>query len=170
MGDNMGIETISLIAAVGTTAFSAINTMTQAKQQAKATVQEANLNMKNKARETALKAASVKTSFLNSGLTLDGTPASSIDDVFNVGLADIDLLRTNANRASKNIMSSARMSVLSDVMKTASQAAGSYASSSSSIRDIGTPDQSWDFGDNFSAGARSDYAYAQKGGYGPYRF
>lgn len=38
------------------------------------------------------------------------------------------------------------------------------------FRTFGSPDQNWDFGDNFSMGARADKAYAAKGGFGPYRF
>lgn len=37
-------------------------------------------------------------------------------------------------------------------------------------RTFGTPNQTWDFGDIFSAGARSDRDYAAAGGFGPYRF
>jgi Chaperone of endosialidase len=37
-------------------------------------------------------------------------------------------------------------------------------------RTFGTPDQSWDWMDNFSMGAVKDKGYAAAGGFGPYRF
>lgn len=54
-------------------------------------------------------------------------------------------------------------------LKTAGNVAG-MMSDSGGVRTLGTPDQKWDMGDYFSAGARKDRAYADKGGQGPYRF
>lgn len=72
---------------------------------------------------------------------------------------------------------------LNAFIKTANEAAaafggGSGGSGGSMIQTgiqnyaprVNNVNQTWDFSDNFSMSARSDYSYAQQGGYGPYRF
>lgn len=119
----MGIET-AIILAVASTALGAMNTMKQASQQAKAVVKTANINAMNKAKQTALKAGAQQTSFLNSGLTLEGTPMGAISETFKTGLEDIELIRSNANTESKNIMSNARMQVFQSILSTGASVAG----------------------------------------------
>ena len=128
----MGIETAIIMAAVST-AIGAVSTMSSAKKQAKSVVQQANIAADNTAKKTALRAASAKTSFLNSGLTLEGTPMTSINEMYTTGLADIAQIRSNADTQSKNIMSQARMSVFKDIASSAAgQAAGSYMTGANS--------------------------------------
>lgn len=67
-----------------------------------------NIEAKNKAKQVQARASKVKVSFLNSGLTLAGTPISAIESIFDVGLEDINLISKNANTQSKNIISKAR--------------------------------------------------------------
>lgn len=136
----MGIETAIIVSAVST-AIGAVSTMSSAKKQAKAVVQQANIAADNTAKKTALRAASAKTSFLNSGLTLEGTPMTSINEMYTTGLADIAQIRSNADTQSKNIMSQARMSVFKDIASSAAgQAAGGF------MQDVGSS-----FGDALSA-------------------
>lgn len=108
----MGIETALII---GATLLQAKGQMDAAKDQAKATVREANLVSENKAKETVLKAARLQSSFLSSGLTLEGTPMSVIDDTFNVGIADLNQIKDNANIQSKNLISQGRTQALSTI-------------------------------------------------------
>lgn len=104
---------------IAATALSAVSTMTQARSEAKAKTQEAEIAAKNTAKEVAVKAGALQSSFLSSGLSLEGTPGSAISNVFKTGLEDIDLIRSNANTQSKNIMSAASNKVMGDIMGTA---------------------------------------------------
>lgn len=107
----MGIDPIS-IALIGMSVASAANTMKNAKSQTKAISRNAELEAKNKATQTAAKAAYQKTSFLSSGFTLEGTPMAVLDSTFTTGKQDINQIIGNANMQSKNIMSQARSSAL----------------------------------------------------------
>jgi acyl CoA:acetate/3-ketoacid CoA transferase alpha subunit len=114
VGNNMGVDVAaiaSLVSAVSQTAssFSGIN---NAKREASAKVAEGNIAAENKAREVLLKAAQARSSFLTSGLTLEGTPLAAIDDIFTVGLADINQIRSNTNVAASGIVSNARTKAL----------------------------------------------------------
>jgi len=105
-------STMLAIAGIGLATVSAISGMSAADKAAKATIREGNLVAANKAKETKLKAARLQTSFLNSGLTLEGTPMAAIDDTFNTGLADIEQIGSNYNNQAKKIISNARTSAL----------------------------------------------------------
>jgi hypothetical protein len=106
----MGWETLAFVALEG---LSARETMKSAKKEAKAVVAEGNINMKNKAKEVARKTASLTTSFLSSGLAFEGTPQNVVNSVFDSGIEDLELMATNYNTKSKNIISSARTEALS---------------------------------------------------------
>lgn len=108
---------------IGFTLLSAFSQMQSAKAQAKAITQEGALNAANKARETRIKAARVKSSFLSSGLELEGTPMSAISDTFNVGIADTSQIIKNANFQSRNTMSQARSKVIGDMAQSFGMAA-----------------------------------------------
>jgi hypothetical protein len=99
--------------AIGFAALSAVSSISAANSQAKATIAEGNLATQNKAKEVALKAARQKSSFLTSGLTLEGTPMSVIENTFNTGIEDIKALGSNYNSQSKNIMAQGRTKALS---------------------------------------------------------
>lgn len=135
----MGIETIIF---ASLTALSAASKMNDAKDQAKnitrnATAQaqaladQGSLAAKEKAKEIRYKAALQKSSFLTSGLTMEGTPTTVLDETFTTGLEDINNITKgynnnitntvrNANAQAKSTISSARSQVISDI-------AGSFA-------------------------------------------
>lgn len=73
-----------------------------------------------------MRAARLKTSFLNSGLTLEGTPQNVLSDTYNVGLQDIDQIKTNANLRAKNAISSARTKAISALSSAAMSASGGF--------------------------------------------
>lgn len=129
----MGIETALI---VGMNALSAVGSIQQSKAQAKAAVQEGNIAAQNKAKETKLKAASLQTSFLNSGLTLEGTPMSVIEDTFNTGMQDINQIKSNYDNKAKNIISAGRTEALG---KLASGMSGmDFGGMGSSINNLAT--------------------------------
>lgn len=115
---------------------SAASQTSAAKKQANATVAEGEIVAKNKAKEIAKKAAVQKVSFLNSGLTLEGTPMNVIESTFNTGLEDINLITSNYNAKAKSQMSAGRTAALSSLASGFSGASiggdmgGSFASSS----------------------------------------
>lgn len=168
----MGVETALLI---GSTLLQASSQMSAAKRNADAEIDEANLVAKNKSKETRYRAAQQQLSFLNSGLTLEGTPMSAIQSTFSTGLEDIELIQSNASKRAKNIISEGRSQAIGTIVGGFSGMAGSSSSggmfsSFGSTGQINNVNQSWDWTDNFSSGAKTDLAYSQKGGFGPYRY
>lgn len=148
----MGIETVLFAAFTG---LKALSTMSAAKDQAKqvkrnaeaqalALRTEGELASKEKAKQIRYNAARQTSSFLSSGLTLEGTPQDVLGETYTTGLEDISNISkgyntkisntiSSANAQSKSIMSSARSQVISDI-------AGSFAGSS--------------FGSNFAKGVQ----------------
>lgn len=105
----MGIETL-LIA--GLSAVSALSSMSSARKQAKAIAQEGEIESKNLAKKVRYAAAEQSVNFLNSGITLNGdandTPMAVINETYNTGLEDLNLLRSNYNAKSKAAISEGR--------------------------------------------------------------
>lgn len=120
----MGIETIAMI---GFSLLQAGAANKQAKREAKAIVESQNIQNKNKALEISRKAANAKVSFLNSGVTLEGTPSLAISSIFNTGIEDINLASRNAETRAKNVISNARNESLANIGKTV---IGGFAGSS----------------------------------------
>ena len=102
----------STLAIIGLTAFQAVSQIKQSEREAEATVKAGDLQAEAKGKETRLRAARAKSSFLTSGLTLEGTPMAAIGDIFKTGLEDIDQISTNTNTRAKNIISSGRTQAL----------------------------------------------------------
>lgn len=117
----MGIETIALI---GLATASVVSGMSNARDEAKSVIEQGNIDAKSSGKRTVLKAAQQRSSFLNSGLLLEGTPLAAIDDTFNIGIQDIDQISSNANKKSKNIISSARTQALMTLATTAATVGG----------------------------------------------
>lgn len=114
--------------------------MSTANAQAESVVSQGNIAASEKAKETRMRAARAKASFLSSGLTLEGTPSAAIGGIFDTGLKDVQNIRSNANAQSKNIMSQARTQVIGDIMGTAMMASGSFGSMATSAGSY-LPDQ-----------------------------
>lgn len=98
---------------VGLSAVSAVSQVSAAKQQAKSTIAEGNIVAANKAKEVARKTASQRVSFLNSGLTLEGTPMNAMESTFNTGLEDIGQISQNYNRTAKGQIAAGRSAAIS---------------------------------------------------------
>lgn len=108
----MGIETVLFMAFTGMQALSSIMS---AQSQADAAVKQGNIDMAEKAKQTRYAAARQNVSFLNSGITLEGTPSLVIDETFNTGLADIRQIGANANAKSENFIAEGRMKAISAI-------------------------------------------------------
>lgn len=132
----MGLETALFI---GLNLFSAASQQSAAKKQAKATIAEGNIVAANKAKEVARRAAAQQVSFLNSGLTLEGTPMNVIESTFNTGLEDINQIGANYNTAAKNQISAGRSAALSTLASSFSSVAMPSIGGSSAFNGITQP-------------------------------
>lgn len=108
----MGLETIALL---GLSVLKASSAISQSEDEAQAVVDQANIQAENKGKEVRLRTARQQSSFLTSGLTLEGTPMASIQSTFETGLQDINQITTNANKRSKNIVSAGRTQALGEL-------------------------------------------------------
>lgn len=105
--------TVAFVALSALKASAAASAATSAaKKQAKATIAEGNIAAANKAKQVVQKAATQRVSFLNSSLTLEGTPMNVIESTFNVGLEDIAQIQSNYNTKAKNQISAGKSAAL----------------------------------------------------------
>lgn len=118
----MGLETIVIL---GLSLFKANAAIEQSEDRAKAIAEQGSLQAKKKGKEVRLRAARQQSSFLTSGLTLEGTPMAAIQSTFATGLEDIDLISTNANKRAKNAISAGRTAAIGEL---AGGIAGSFGS------------------------------------------
>lgn len=105
----MGWETF---VQAGVTAYQAVSKTSAARKEAKAVTEEGRLLAENKARDTVREAGRLQSSFLSSGLTMEGTPMEVLKRSYQYGLEDINQIAKNANARSKNIMTKARTQML----------------------------------------------------------
>lgn len=112
----MGIETIAL---AGLAAYSAYSANEQGQRQAKADVAAGNIRSNNLAVETKAKADNLTTSFLSSGLTLEGTPMNVIQSAYSTGIRDINQNIDNTNTKAKNDVSAGRTKALESLAGSA---------------------------------------------------
>lgn len=111
----MGIETAII---VGLAAASAAAAIQQGRKEAKAVTRQAAAETLQQAKKTQLQTSKAKVSFINSGLTLEGTPQLSLEGILNAGMEDINMIAANANTRSKNIMAKARTDAILGLAKT----------------------------------------------------
>lgn len=160
----MGWETVAI---VGFKALGAMNTVKQAKAEGKAISQEAERNALTVADNTVRKAGSLTTSFLQSGITLEGGPMDVIARAFKQGTTDINRISANAYHASKNIVSKARSQAIQDL---AGAATGSnmFSSVGNFGTDVSNGFSSMANGTDFSLGYDASQSFrAAGGGFGP---
>lgn len=116
----MGWETVIFL---GLSALSANTEIKNSKRQAEAIIEEGNLEAENKGQEVRLRAARLQSSFLNSGLTLEGTPMNVIDSVYSSGIKDIQQIRQNYGRRAENVLDGGRSAAISTMAKGVGNAA-----------------------------------------------
>jgi hypothetical protein len=114
----------STIALVGFAALSAVQQVRASEASADAAAAEGAAKVKSKAKETRIRAARAQSSFLTSGLTLDGTPMAAIEDIFSTGQEDIDQITSNTNTQTGNIISSGRTQALGTLASSVGGAFG----------------------------------------------
>jgi hypothetical protein len=107
--------TALLVVAGGLQVAKAHSEAQAANKQAKASIAEGNIVAANKAKEVARNAAAQRVSFLNSGLTLEGTPMNVIESTFNTGTEDINQIRNNYNARAKSQIAAGRSAAIGDL-------------------------------------------------------
>lgn len=163
----MGWETVAII---GFQALSSAQGMSAANKQAKGITAQGAFYAKQAADKTVQGTGKLKTSFLQSGLTLDGGPMDVLTAAFNKGYTDISQIKTNADNAAKNVVSAARSKAL---MSLASSAAGAFGSSGFSdfADNVGSGFTSMGNGTGFDLGYQASSDFQQfGGGFGPGEF
>lgn len=128
-GELMGWETLVI---AGASAFNAYNTNKQGTAQAKAIARQGEQQAQNSADNSVRSIGSLQTSFLQSGLTLEGGPMAVLSQAGVKGQTDISRIAENANAASKNAVSAARTKALEQLSSGATNSsfmssAGSFA-------------------------------------------
>jgi len=92
--------------------------MSAAKKQANQVVAEGNLKAAEKAKELRYRTARVTNSFLNSGVTLEGSPMAALMGISDTGIDDINLFNAGVQTKAKGIISSARSKAIGDLIGT----------------------------------------------------
>lgn len=115
----MGIETLAI---AGFTGLQAMQTMKQGNAAAKAAVQQGQYTIQNQADNTVRAAGKLQTSFLNSGISIDGGPMDVITQALTKGTTDIQRTADNVNTTAKNDISAARTKALEGIAKNAASA------------------------------------------------
>lgn len=120
----MGIETALIVATIGAGIMQASSQMSAAEDEAQALVDQTNLENEQRLKRTRALAGSQKVSFLNSGLTLEGTPMSALMDTYDTGIEDMSRATENANKRSKSIISNARTAAIGTLIQSGVSAYG----------------------------------------------
>lgn len=100
------------VATVGSSLLSSRSTMKQGQANANAEIQQAGYEAKDTADNTLRTAGKLQTSFLQSGLSLEGGPMAVLMQAFAKGTTDIGRITSNANTAAKNDINTARTKAL----------------------------------------------------------
>lgn len=108
--------------------FGAIGQFNQAKSNARMTAVEGKITAERRAKEIRQVGAVQRVSYLNSGLELEGTPATVIQDTYQTGLEDVNAIRSSYNRQVKNMMTQARAELFGNLLNSSIQiGAGLYS-------------------------------------------
>ena len=122
---------------IGLAVASAGMQLKNAQAQAKAVVQQG-ANEATRAKQiTMARAAEQKSSFLSSGITLEGTPLSVMNSTYDVGKADIEQGIRNANVQSRNIIGASRANALSSIAMSVASAGFGAAGADSTLTSTG---------------------------------
>lgn len=95
--------------------MSVVSGVKDAKNQASATVAEGASAAEERGKRAQFLAGQQKTSFLSSGLSLEGTPLAVLSATYDTASADVGNIIAGANRSSKNIMGAARTKAIGQV-------------------------------------------------------
>lgn len=118
---------IGQLAITGLQVAKAVSDYNQSKSQARAIREQGKQAAAARAQEIRALAAEQRVSYLASGLELEGTPTSVINDTYNTGLEDIKAINSNTRTQMKNVLKQGQASLL-----------GGLASAGASLYDMQT--------------------------------
>lgn len=167
----MGWETLAI---VGFSALSGVVGMNQANSQAKGIARQGEIAAQDSANATIRSTGKLTTSFLNSGLTLEGGPMDVLKQAFRGGYTDIERIRSNANASAKNVVSSARTKAIQGLATSfagASAASSIFSGVGDFATDVGNGFGSVANGTSFDLGYGASQSFrAAGGGFAPGEF
>ncbi|MBQ5784654.1 MAG: hypothetical protein IIW11_06720 [Bacteroidales bacterium] len=103
---------IGQLAITGLQVAKAVSDYNQSKSQARAIREQGKQAAATRAQEIRALAAEQRVSYLASGLELEGTPTSVINDTYNTGLEDIKAINSNTRTQMKNTLKQGQASLL----------------------------------------------------------
>lgn len=106
---------------------SAIGNYNQAKSQARQAIKQGNQAAETRAKEISKLVAQQRVSYLASGLELDGTPQSVMNDTINTGLEDIKAIKSSAKTQAKNIIKTGQANLLGGLAQAGASAYSAYS-------------------------------------------
>ncbi len=144
-------------------AASSVAKIHQARQTGKAIVKQGALEATRRKHQIIAKAAKQKTSFLSSGLTLQGTPQSVLESTFTIGKQDVEQGISTANTQARNVLRSAQVEAIGSLAMAGAGAGFGGGTESlaqetafSGITKTGVASTATPFGDPFSGGSTLD--------------
>jgi len=108
----VGIETVAIAALAG---GSAMSSLSSSRKEAKGVVRQGELEAANLGQKVIRDVATQKSSFLNSGFTLEGTPTFALTEMLDTGLADVNQIKNNYTSKSKNIIAKGRTDAIKSI-------------------------------------------------------
>ena len=121
----MGIETAILVG--GLSLAKGIGDYNQAKSSARATAQQGRIAINNRKREIQELVARQKIGYLQSGVELEGTAQTVMQDTYTKGVEDVNAIAGNYNKSIKNQMTAARANLLGSIAQAGIGAYSMYS-------------------------------------------
>lgn len=99
----------------------------QAKSAARQTKRESKIALENRKREIQDLVAKQKIGYLQSGVELEGTAQTVLQDSYTKGVEDLKAIKGAYNRSIKNQMTAARANLLGSIAQAGTSAASAYS-------------------------------------------
>ena len=136
----MGVGTALVVG--GLSLAKGIGEYNQAKSAARQTRNEGKIAIENRKREIQDLVAKQKIGYLQSGVELEGTAQTILQDTYTKGVQDINALTGAYNRSIKNQMTAARANLLGSIAQAGMSAASVYSSLGSMSAEAGLGSES----------------------------
>ena len=117
---------IGQLAIAGLRVASAISNYKQSKSQAKSIQEQGRQAAVARANEIRALAAEQRVSYLASGLELEGTPMSVINDTYNTGVEDINAIKSSTTTQMRNTLKQGKSSLLGSLASAGASMYSAY--------------------------------------------
>lgn len=123
-----GLIAVQAFSQISTANSQAKASLVNSQAQADALKKEGDITVSEKAKEVRLRAARQVSSFITSGLELEGTPMDVLDETFEVGVADIENIGSNYQTQRMNVLRGGKADALTSINQGRTAAIGSISS------------------------------------------